>query len=175
MRLWEMHVAAYHHHHHPAAPPASPSYTPLTDSVKLPAVPSIAGEDTFRLFTKSMTEGIRIKSSAEAAIKPETRDSSAKHAAGHVIPAQYELPKSATRRTSPSQVKWPGVPTRLPRKLGRGPPSTGPRSYSLPRPHQRSRSPSRRTPQTAYSCSPSLRKMGPRSRLPHQRQLHSPP
>ena len=69
MRLWEMHVAAYHHHHHPAAPPASPSYTPLTDSVKLPAVPSIAAEDTHVLFTKSMPEGVRIKSSTEAAIK----------------------------------------------------------------------------------------------------------
>ena len=103
MWLWEMHVAAHHHHHPPAAPPAPPSYTPRTDSVKLLAVPSIAAEDTFGLFTKSMAKGIRIKS-----------------------------PSLPTRRTSPSQVTWPGAPTRLPRKLGRGPPSTGPRSCCLP-------------------------------------------
>ena len=81
--------------HHP--PPASSLYTTMTDSVKLPAVPSIAAEDTHGLFTKSMPEGIRIKSSAEAATKPETRYSSAKPAANHKIPAQLELPKSATK------------------------------------------------------------------------------
>ena len=75
--------------------------------MKLPAVPSIAAEDTHVLFTKSMPEGVRIKSSTEAAIKPVTRDSSAKPAAGHEIPAQhglpaqYELPRSATKVDKP--------------------------------------------------------------------------
>ena len=45
MWLWEMRVAAHRYHHPPAAPPASPSYTTLTDSVKLPAVPSTNAED----------------------------------------------------------------------------------------------------------------------------------
>ena len=67
--------------HPPAAPPASPSYTTLTDSVKPPAVPSIAAKDTYGLLTKSLPEENRIKSSAEATCKPETRCSSAKPAA----------------------------------------------------------------------------------------------
>ena len=46
---------------------------PLTDSMEVPAVPSIAAEDTFGLFTKSMAEGSRIKSSVEASIMPVTR------------------------------------------------------------------------------------------------------
>ena len=45
--------------HPPAAPPTSPSCTPLTDSVKLPAVPSIAAEDHYGLLTKSLP--VRIK------------------------------------------------------------------------------------------------------------------
>ena len=95
--------------------PTSPSCTPLTDSVKLPAVPSIAAEDPYGLFTKSLPEGIRIKSSTEAAIKPETRCSSAKHAAGHEtlctnsqvgntiyeVPSQPELTKSASKVDNP--------------------------------------------------------------------------
>jgi hypothetical protein len=101
MWLWEMHVAEHHHLHPPAAPLASPSYTPLTDSVQLPRVPSITARDTHGLLTKSLHEGIRIKSSAEAAIKPETSDSSAKPAAGLEIPAEHELHKSATRADKP--------------------------------------------------------------------------
>jgi hypothetical protein len=83
------------------ASPTATSCTPLIYSVKLPAVPSIAAEDTHGLFRKSMPEGIRIKSSTGAAIKPATRDSSAKPAAGHEIPAQHELPKSATKADKP--------------------------------------------------------------------------
>ena len=83
----------------------------MSDSVKLPAVPSIATEDTHGLFTKSMTEETGTKSSAEAAIKPETRDRSTKPAAGHEILAVHELPKSATKAAKPARVTWPARPT----------------------------------------------------------------
>ena len=51
---------------HPlAAPPtSSSSYKTLTDSVKLPAVPSIAAMNTYGLLTKYLPEEVRIKSSA---------------------------------------------------------------------------------------------------------------
>jgi hypothetical protein len=52
-----------------------PSYTTLTNSVKLPAVPSTTAKDPYGLlFTKSVPEEIVIKSSAEAPIKPATSD-----------------------------------------------------------------------------------------------------
>ena len=54
------------------APPTSSSYQTLTDSVKLPAVPSIAAMDTYGLLTKSLPGEVRIKSSAEAASKSAT-------------------------------------------------------------------------------------------------------
>jgi hypothetical protein len=76
MWLWEMHMGAQHHHQPPAAPPASTSHTTLTDSVKLPAVPSTTADDSYGLFTKSLPEEIRSKSSTKAATKPETRCSS---------------------------------------------------------------------------------------------------
>jgi hypothetical protein len=80
---------------------SSPSCTSLTDSVQLPSAPSITARDPYGLLTKSLAEWIRINSSAEAAIKPETKDSSAKPAAGHEIHAQHELPKLATKVDKP--------------------------------------------------------------------------
>ena len=57
MWLWELHSAHRHHDHPPAAPPASPSYKIMTNSVKLPAVPSTTAEDSYGLpFTKSLPE-----------------------------------------------------------------------------------------------------------------------
>jgi hypothetical protein len=46
----------------------------------------------YGLFTESLKDGIRVKSSAEAPTKSETRNSSAKPAAGNEIPAEHELP-----------------------------------------------------------------------------------
>jgi hypothetical protein len=88
MWLLELHWASPH------------TCTPPADSVQLPSVPSITARDTHGLLTKSLHEGIRIKSSAEAAIKPETRYSSP--AAGHEFPAEHEPPKSATKVDKPS-------------------------------------------------------------------------
>jgi hypothetical protein len=126
MWLWEMHVAAHHHHHPPAAPLVSSSYTTLIDSVKLPAVPSIVAEDT-----KSMAEGIRIKSSAEAAIKPETRCSSTKPAAGHEIPAQLQLPKSATKVDKPVTSDMARRANKAAKKAGQRAAKYGPKKLLL--------------------------------------------
>ena len=65
------------------APPTSSSYQTLTDSVKLPAVPSIAAMDTYGLLTRSLPGEVKTKSSAEPASKSETRCSDGKHAADH--------------------------------------------------------------------------------------------
>ena len=46
MWLWEMHWAE---NHPQAAPPASPSCTPLTDSMMLPVVQSIPAKDFYGL------------------------------------------------------------------------------------------------------------------------------
>ncbi len=89
MWLLELHWASPH------------SCTPPPDNVQLPSVPSITARDTHGLLTKSLHEGIRIKSSAEAAIKTETRYSSARPAAAPEIPAQHEPPKSATKVDKP--------------------------------------------------------------------------
>ena len=93
LRLLKMHIAKMHP---PAAPPTATSCTLLTDSVKLSAVPSISAEDTHGLFSKSMPEGGRIKSSAEAAIKPATTTAVRSPQLAMRSP-QYELPKSPTK------------------------------------------------------------------------------
>jgi hypothetical protein len=62
----------------------SPSYTTLTDSLKLPALPRTTAEDPYGLFTKYLSEEIRIKSSAETPIKLATSG---------VIPSQPEFTK----------------------------------------------------------------------------------
>ena len=81
--------------HPPAAPPTAPSCTPLTDSMKLPAVPSTTAEDSYGVFTKSMPEEIRIKSSVEASIKLETRCSSKEDK-----PANSEVTRQANKASN---------------------------------------------------------------------------
>jgi hypothetical protein len=56
--LWEMHSAENHPR---AAPPASPSCTPLTDSMMLPVVQNIPAKDFYGLHTKSLPVGIKAK------------------------------------------------------------------------------------------------------------------
>ena len=143
--------------HPPAAPPASPSYTTLTDSVKPPAVPSIAAKDTYGLLTKSLPEENRIKSSAEATCKPETRCSSAKPAAvqeaictnsqvGFKINEVTALPELAKYATEADMLitsdDADSRPRRLPRKPGRRQRSTDTRSCCLSPPRMPPRWPS---------------------------------
>ena len=89
---------------------------PLTDSMEVPAVPSIAAEDTFGLFTKSMAEGSRIKSSVEAPIKPVTSDVTrsankaakkarqrdTKYRPNNLLPAKTTLEKQVTFKKDPT-------------------------------------------------------------------------
>ena len=72
--LWEMHMAEHHHHHHhhPAAPPASPSCTPLTDSMMLPVVQSIPAKDFYGLHTKSLPVGIKAKVNRKSSKEAES-------------------------------------------------------------------------------------------------------
>ena len=75
--LWEMHWAE---NHPQAAPPASPSCTPLTDSMMLLVVQSIPAKDFYGLHTKSLPVGINAKvnrkSSEEAENPPVLRGGS---------------------------------------------------------------------------------------------------
>ena len=74
MWLWELHSAHRHHDHPPAAPPASPSYKTMTNSVKLPAVPSTAGNSTILRRCINQVPQIRRSSSPALCSRNSSQD-----------------------------------------------------------------------------------------------------
>ena len=117
--LWEMHMAE-HHHHHSAAPPASPSCTPLIDSMMLPVTQSIPAKDFYGLHTKSLPVGIKVnrKSSEEAESPPRmqkiplfSEEAALKTSGEAALKTSEEAAPPDTSPCTPltDSVKWPVV------------------------------------------------------------------